>query len=220
MEPTRLFCRPRLPTHKGLFSVTFETENPQSDHARGVLISFKFLKIASFVVILVAAGMAVWYVANQSPSGSTSKKPTSAVVKTIHLTYSSAWTAVSAKTVRGAPSDSIIVLKRKDKSGVLVVFPGGKAVALDTATSRKISLELARQYADYEFLRAAVVHLKAGKALFFTYLRKQQGDLHTITILPVGKESFIIETASPLSNTEVRSEIGTILSSATISSTS
>ena len=160
----------------------------------------------------------MWYFAVRSTSSSTTNASSPATVKTIHLTYPSDWTVVPAKSVSGAPSDAVIVLRRKDKSGVLVVLPGGKALALDTASSNKISAELAKRYADYKFVSAAVVRVKAGRALFIAYLRTQQGQLHTITILPVGQRSFIIETASPPSSHQAEVEIDEILKSATISS--
>ena len=199
--------------------MALKADNPQSDRARGVTIPFKLLKIVAVAVIVVAAGVAVWYFATSRPTSSpTTRASSSAAVKTIHLTYPSDWTVASAKSVRGAPSNAVIVLQRKDKSGVLVVLPGGQAPALDVASSKKISATLAKQYADYKFLSAAVVRLKAGKALFITYLRTKQGDLHTITILPVGRKSFIVETASPAANGTLGTEIGKILKSATVSS--
>jgi hypothetical protein len=200
-----------------LFSVALKTENPQSDRARGVTIPFRLLKIAAIVVIVAAVGVAVWYFAIRS-TPKTSSPPVA--VKTIHLTYPSDWRAVSAKTVRGVPSDAVIVLQTKNELGVLTVLPSGKAPALDTASVNKMNAALAKKYADYKFLSAKVLTLKQEKALLFNYLRTKQGVFHSITIIPVGNRSFWIETASPPTNGKLGTEIGKIIKSATISSKS
>jgi len=195
--------------------VALKSEDQQLDDARGVTIPFKFLKIAAVVVIFAAVAVAVWYFASHS-TPKTSSPP--AAVKTIHLTYPSDWRAVSVKTVRGVPSDALIVLQRKDKSGVVIVLSGGRAPAFNTASADTIGVTLAKTYGDYKFLSARVLRLKLGKAFLFSYLRTKQGMLHTITFIPVGNRSFLIETASPPSNGKVGTEIGKILESAIISS--
>ena len=175
-------------------------------------------KIATIVLFVVITGVAVWYFGVRSTPNSTNVISSSIATKTIHLTYPTTWKSVSATTVHGAPSNAIIVLQRTDKSGVLVVLPGGKAPPLNAISSNKISSELATSYKDYKFVNAAIINLKGKHALFITYLRTKQGDLHTVTILPVGQRSFDIETASPSANGQLGVEIGKILKSVTITS--
>ena len=195
--------------------MALKSEHQQLDRARGVTIPFKFLKIAAVVVIVAVAGVAVWNFAVRSTPKSSSPP---VAVKTIHLTYPSDWRSVSAKTVHGVPSDAVIVLQRKDESGVVIVLSGGKAPAFDTASANIIGATLAKKYADYKFLSARILKLKQEKAFLFSYLRTKQGMLHTITIIPIGNRSFLIETASPPTNGKLGTEIGKILESATISS--
>lgn len=198
--------------------MALKSEHQQSDRARGITIPFKLLKIAAVVVIVAAAGVAVWYFAIRS-STSTPKK-SAHVLEVIHVTYPSDWKSVPAKGVTGVPSDAVIVLEHTGKMGLFVVLPAGKAPTLDAATVRTMNVELAKQYADYKFISAHINKLKPGKALILTYVRTKQGVLHSVTILPAGKASFLIETASPPSNRKVGTEIGQILGSATVSTKS
>ena len=182
------------------------------------MIPTKFLKIAATVVIVAVVGLSIWYFVKEPGPRAEIVTSSPVATKSIHLTYPPDWEVASASTVRGAPSRAIIVLQRRDKSGVLVVLPSGKAPAFNASSSKEISSELAKEYADYKFVSAAIVHLRGKTAYFLTYLRTRQGDLHTITILPEGQRSFIIETASPSANAKLGVEIGKILKSATITS--
>lgn len=177
------------------------------------------LKIFGIFAVVIAVGLSLWYLASGPASGSRNVASSPVSASTIRLTYPTDWKVITLPTsIPGVASNAIIVLQRRDKSGVLVVLPGGKAPPFDASTSRKISSLLAKQYADYKFVRAAVVHLGGEAALFFTYLRTKQGDLHTITILPVGQKSFIIDTASPSTSAKLGVEIGKILKSPKITS--
>lgn len=193
-------------------------EMNQHDTARDIALSYRFLMVVAAVAIVAAIGMPVWYLAIRSTSTTTTTLP--AVTGTIHLAYPSDWMAVSAKNLSGVPSNATFVLQQKDKLGILIVLPGGKAPALDSASVATLSAELAKQYADYKFLGANMVSLKSEKALLLSYLRTKQGVLHEVMIIPVGHKSFYIETASPPSNVFLGTEIGMILASATVSSKS
>ncbi len=192
-------------------------ETPQSDHVRGVTISFGLMRIVAIIVIVLLAGSAVWYSVMDSTSRSTTRVPSRAAVKTIHLTYPSDWRAVSAKSVRGVPSNAVLVLQRRDKSGVLIVLSGGRAPAFNATFANAIGTTLSKKYADYKFLSTKVLQLKQEKAFLFSYLRTRQDMLHTITIVPAGRRSFLIETASSPTNRKLGIEIGTILESTVIS---
>ncbi len=189
-------------------------EDHQLDGARRLSFPFWLLKIVAIVIVVAGVGVTVWYLAIRS-SPTTNSSPIA--LKTIHLTYPSDWRAVSAKSVRGAPSSAVLVLQRKDKSGVLIVLSAGRAPAFNAASANAIGATLSKTYADYKFLGTRVLQLKQEKAFLFSYLRTRQDMLHTITFVPAGRRSFLIETASSPTNRNLGAEIGAILESATIS---
>ena len=177
------------------------------------------LKIVGVLVVIVAVGFGLWRLASEPAPGSRNVASTPVSARSIHLAYPTDWRALTLPTsVPGVASNAIIVLQRRDKSGVLVVLPGGQAPPFDSSTSRRISLLLAKQYTDYKFISADVVKLGSKETFFFSYLRTRQGDLHTITIIPVGQKSFIIDTASPSASGKLGVEIGNILKSAKVTS--
>ena len=118
----------------------------------------------------------------------------------IHLTYPSDWTTVSAKSVSGVPSNATIVLQRKDKSGILVVVPGGNlgnSSALGKGFREALALGLIRRLP-----RIAVI--QAAGAAPFAHAFRSGGDL-----VPVHAETTAtaIKIGAPASWKKARAEV-------------
>ena len=41
-----------------------------------------------------------------------------------------------------------------------------------------------------------MIEIGAGKAFFFSYIRKTKGTVHTVVVVPDGKRSYVLNTVS------------------------
>jgi hypothetical protein len=186
---------------------------------RGVLISYRAL--AGVLGVLAAAGIAILILWQTNVIFSSSKKAAATgPIPAIHFQYPhKSWKLLpkSQWTKIGAPSNAAAVLQRKSNSADFVVLRAGKAV-VNSHTAQRINDQLKAKYSDYDFISAKKIKLPniASPAMLFTYGRKSQGVLHTITIIPTPPISFLVETASPPNSKAIEREIGTILKSATL----
>ncbi len=138
----------------------------------------------------------------------------------IHFSYPAGWTQLprSRWSAVGAPSTAAAVIERHGNSANLVVLRGPQTTVTNK-TARKINNRLKKQYSDYQFISAQKIKLPNGggqpiHAMLFSYARAKQGVFHTITLIPAGKISFVVYTASPPKSKVIAREISKILKSA------
>lgn len=191
---------------------------------RGLFVSYPVLGAALGVLAVAGIAILILWQTNVIFKGSkAAPTTTSRGVPSIHFRYPKAWTQLppSKWASIGAPKNAAAVIQRRGNSANLVVLRAGKAV-VNSHTAQKINDELKAKYRDYEFISAKAISLPDGagpsiRAMFFTYGRKTQGVLHTISLIPAPPISFIVETASPPKSKAIAHEIGDILKSATLS---
>jgi len=185
----------------------------------GITISWRTLALsAGAFVLAVAVAVVLWQFVFVG-----SKRSTTARTPKISFRYPPGWKFAPHATwaALGAPADASAVLERTGDSAVAVVLRGNatdlSTKAAATAAANRLNGQLAKEYSDYAFLKAQTLRLPhAGKALIFSYVRTKQQLLHTITFIPAGRISYIVETASPPKNKEIGTEISAILRSATL----
>jgi hypothetical protein len=152
-------------------------------------------------------------------TGLTTTVPARQSLPSIHLRYPAGWAPLpkSRWASVGASKNAAAVLERKGNSANLVVVRGPEQQVNDRA-AQKLNDELKARYSDYEKISAQVVQLPNGgtplRAMLFAYERVQQGVFHTVTVIPAGKISFIVYTASPPKSKAIAREISRILKSA------
>jgi hypothetical protein len=129
------------------------------------------------------------------------------------LTYPPTWTTVTPPPAAAAAGPAVAALRQKNGTGLIIIRREKAAQALDAKFVKDLDRRLRRQIPDYRPIRAQILHLENGQALFYSYIRQKAGLLATITVIPAGDHSFAIDTVSPASNKEVAAEIGTIIRS-------
>jgi hypothetical protein len=186
---------------------------------RGLIISYRAL--AGVLGALAAAGIVILILWQVGVIFSGSKKAATATgpVPSIHFQYPKSWKPLPASRWAsvGAPSNAAAVLQRRGNSGNLVVLRARKET-VTAKTAQTINDQLRAKFKDYKFVSAKRVQLPniPSPVMLFTYGRKTQGVLHSITIIPAPPISFVVETASPPNNKPIEKEIGNILRSATL----
>lgn len=172
--------------------------------------------LAGALVIAVASGCGS---SGSSTSPTTTTTGSQQSLPSIHFRYPPGWGQLpkSRWAAVGAPKSAAAVIERKGNSANLVVLRGGKT-KVNHRTEQKLDSRLKAQYSDYQFVSAEAIKLpNAGspvRAMLFAYDRVKQGVFHTITVIPAGKISFVVLTASPPKSKAIAREISRILKSA------
>lgn len=175
---------------------------------RALVISYRRLALVVGAFVLAAAlGVSLWqFVFTSSATG----------IPGIRLGFPGNWAQVSPGELKGAPSNAIAALWRKDKSASVIVLRSGP-VPLTAMTVTKLERGLKAKYADFVPLRAQYVQTRAGKALVVAYERTKQGkhgELDTVTFIPAGRITYVLDTTSPAGNAKIDHELQRIIGSA------
>ncbi len=121
------------------------------------------------------------------------------------------WTAVAADQRQAVPGDPLAVLRRDDHKGLVVVnVQPGKVKNFDTQV-RTLDRRLEKAIPDFQKVGARIVEVKAGKALLYSYARRERGTAHTLLVVPAGDRSYTVNGAVPAGENDAAREMGAIL---------
>jgi hypothetical protein len=185
---------------------THEDQPRSAPERRALVIPLRVAAAAGGLLVAAAVGVSLWqfvFTGSSAPPG-------------IHLQYPSSWAQVSPSTIKGAPVDAVAALLRKDKRAVIIVARSAPT-PLTAATARTLESRLQAKYSDFKLLRAQLIKVAAGKALLISYERTKEGrhgELHTLTVVPAGRFSYLLESASPAGNARIDHELEAIIGSA------
>jgi hypothetical protein len=121
------------------------------------------------------------------------------------------WTEVAADQRQAVPGEPLMVLQRDDQTGLVVVnVQQGKVKNFD-AQVRTLDRRLEKAIPDFEKVGARIVEVKAGKALLYSYARKERGTAHSLLVVPAGDKSYSLNGAVPAGENDAAREMGAIL---------
>ena len=121
------------------------------------------------------------------------------------------WTEVAADQRQAVPGEPLMVLQRDDQTGLVVVnVQQGKVKNFD-AQVRTLDRRLKKAIPDFEKVGARIVEVKAGKALLYSYARKERGTAHSLLVVPAGDKSYSVNGAVPAGENDAAREMGAIL---------
>jgi hypothetical protein len=127
------------------------------------------------------------------------------------LSYPASWVPLSSDELAKQPGRPLAVVRRKDGQGLLVLRKEGRAPQNFTSFSSDLSRALDKRVPDYQKRSSKVIRIAAGQAFFFSYIRKQKGTVHTIVLVPAGKQSYVLNTVSSGQSQGVAREIARII---------
>ena len=121
------------------------------------------------------------------------------------------WTEVPADQRQAIPGDPLVVLRREDQQGLIVVnVQPGKVKSFDNQV-RVLDRRLEKAIPDFQKVGARIVEVKAGKALLYSYARRERGTAHTLLVVPAGDRSYSLNAAVPAGAKDAAQEVGQIL---------
>jgi hypothetical protein len=170
--------------------------------------------VAVLVVVAIAAGVAalvVFWPFGSLRKSSTTVSADAASTFTIH--YPKTWHEVPQDKLSGYKPLPIAAIQR-DKAAATILVTAATTTSEKPATlAAQLDAKLKAQLKDYQRVAASIIKLPAGQAFFFAYLRLKQGTLNTLTVLPLGKRSYVFSTVFPSRSKQIAAEVVKIMHS-------
>ncbi|MEX0992852.1 MAG: hypothetical protein WDZ37_02545 [Solirubrobacterales bacterium] len=123
------------------------------------------------------------------------------------LTFPAGWTPLTRKELETLPGRPIAVIRQKNGKGFFVLRVKGPAPATFTKFSGDLSAELKKRIKDFQEQSSRTIEVKAGKAFFYSYIRKKKGTVHKVVVVPAGNKSYVINTVSAGGEKKIAKEV-------------
>ena len=121
------------------------------------------------------------------------------------------WTAVPDDELAAIPGDPLGVVRRDEQKGLVVVnVQQGKVKNFDREV-KTLDRQLEKAIPDFQKVSARIVDVNAGKALLYSYARRERGTAHALLVVPAGDRSYSVNGAVPAGEDDAAREMGSIL---------
>jgi hypothetical protein len=128
-----------------------------------------------------------------------------------NISYPKTWSPLSQDKVASFPGHPLAVLRRNDGQGVVVVRREQGAAPADlNQLGAQLGQQLKRKDPSLKLHTQKLVKIRSGPALLTTYITKK-GAVQSVVVVPSGKRTFSIDTASPGGADNVAREIGKMI---------
>ena len=127
------------------------------------------------------------------------------------LSYPGSWLPLSGDQLRKQPGNPLAVVRRKDGKGFVVLRREGRAPKNFNAFSADLSGALDKRIPDFQKRSSKVIEIGAGKAFFFSYIRRTKGTVHSVVVVPDGKRSYVLNTVSSGGSENVARQVARII---------
>ena len=128
------------------------------------------------------------------------------------LSYPDSWTEVSKEEVGSAAGDTVAILRREGRSGVLVVAQRETPDNLDLEQlGNQLGKQIRKGIPDAKEVAARPTHLPAGDAFVYSFVRERAGTVHSVVVVPSGGVTYVLNSVIPAGNNEAAQEVGEIV---------
>ena len=174
--------------------MAIEADAGQLRQTRGFSGRRSFLLLGALLLALPS-----WY--SPSPSSSVGTRARAESSRAPRRTPSRSATRspggpLSSEELDKLPGSPLAVVRRKDGKGFVVLRQRGARPKSFNAFSGDLSKALDKRVPDFQKRSSKVIEISAGKAFFFSYIRKTKGTVHTVVVVPDGKRSYVLNTVS------------------------
>jgi hypothetical protein len=166
-------------------------------------------KLLAIVAGVMVAAVAVFFAVSALTGDETVEGPNKD--NAFKLVLPSSWRAFSKEELAKAPGKPLAVLRRKDGKGFLVVRRSGRLPANLNAFAGQLDKEFKSRFKDFQRQSAKTVEVRAGKAFFYSYIRKSNGTVNSVTIVPAPKGTFTLNGVSKGGEKDVARELGRMI---------
>jgi hypothetical protein len=124
------------------------------------------------------------------------------------------WDEVPKEQLTDARGEPLVVLRRENRTGLLVVTRQSSAKDLDLETlGKRLGKEVKSGVADAREVASRPTRLPAGDAYVYSFVRRKAGTAHTIVVVPSGPSTYVLNTVIPSGEKQAAQESGEIVRS-------
>jgi hypothetical protein len=128
------------------------------------------------------------------------------------LSYPASWSEVSKEEIGSAAGDTVAILRREGRSGVLVVAQRQTPDNLDLEQlGEKLGKQIKQGIPDAREVAARPTHLPAGDAFVYSFVRERAGTVHSVVVVPSGGVTYVLNSVIPAGDNEAAQEAGEIV---------
>jgi hypothetical protein len=129
------------------------------------------------------------------------------------LRYPAGWKPVSKGELARLPNRPLAVVRRTDKKGILILNRHAHTAGNLNQVARQLDRQLKRRIPDFRKVSEQRVNIKAGSALFYSYIRKRKGTVHTVAVVPVGANDYTLNGVVAAGAKSVARDVGSMIRS-------
>jgi hypothetical protein len=168
-------------------------------------------RVLMAIVALIAAVGIFFVVKDLGDDGGEKGKLKGSSNDAFTLSYPPSWRPLSREELDKLPGNPLAVVRRKDGKGFVVLRREGRAPKSFGAFSGDLSKALDKRVPDFQKRSSKVIEISAGKAFFFSYIRKTKGTVHSVVVVPSGKRSYVLNTVSRGGSEAVARQVARII---------
>jgi hypothetical protein len=128
------------------------------------------------------------------------------------LSYPASWSEVSKEEIGSAAGDTVAILRREGRSGVLVVAQRQTPDNLDLEQlGEKLGKQIKQGIPDAREVAARPTRLPAGDAFVYSFVRERAGTVHSVVVVPSGGVTYVLNSVIPAGDNEAAQEAGEIV---------
>jgi len=166
-------------------------------------------------VLVAAAAVAVAVVLVTGGGGGSTKggtvKGAGAKANAFTISYPASWKPVAKDKLAGLPGKPLAVIRRTDGKGYVVIRREPGHVKNLNNLGASLTKDLKKRIPDFTPRTSKVLTIKAGPALFASYIRKKTATVNSVVVVPAGKRTFSINTVSRGGANDVARDIGRMI---------
>jgi hypothetical protein len=129
------------------------------------------------------------------------------------LTYPKGWTPLSGKELVALPGSPTAVVRRTDRSGILIVNRQSHVSSNFDKLSRQLDRRLKRSIPDFKKVSSHGVGIKAGQAFLYSYIRKRKGTVHSVVVVPMRSGGFSLDAVVRANARDTARQVGAMIRS-------
>jgi hypothetical protein len=173
------------------------------------------------VVIAVAIGALLVFGGDDQDAGSGEKlqtielggsAPGAPAAAPFTLSYPANWNEVPKEELGEVSADTLGVLRRDGRSGLITVSQRQTPKNLDLEQlGARLGKQIKRGIPDAQEVAARPTNLPAGDAFVYSFVRKRAGTVHSVVVVPAGGVTYLLNSVIPSGDNEAAQEAGEII---------
>jgi hypothetical protein len=128
------------------------------------------------------------------------------------MRFTDDWTRIDGTTLGEQEAQPVAGLRRKDNSGLLTVSVRGPVRGGIKELRRTLAADLEQRFDDFRLVAIRPVQVKAGRALYASFVREKTGQIQTMLVVSDGnRRSFQVDAAIRGEARDTAAQVGAML---------